>query len=409
MNRPPMSYTIHKVSTERDKRIFLDVAREIYRGDKNWICPLDKQIYNIFEPAKNSYYTHGNAERWIMKDKNGALAGRIAAFIDEDKKMNSGLAAGGIGFFECVDDIAAAILLFDTAKQWLMDHGAAAMDGPINFGENDRFWGLLTEGFTEPAFTTNYHHPYYRPLFEQYGFRPYYEMTTNVLDLEKPLPERFERIWEWVKQKEGVTIRHPRKNELEEYAAYFREIYNEAWLLHEEYKPVTMERARKFAKEIGFLFISAMLPFAFVGNEPAGFIVCTPDLNQVFKRFNGRMNKLQLLLFLWRSRNDFAWYRKRGILTKGHAIAIGVKPKYQQHGLETGMITSTLQDIRDMGFKSIELRWTGDFNPKIQRLHAAVGAQQKHKHITYRMIFDPTVEFKKYGYIPLGKERSANL
>ncbi len=399
-----MSFTIAQVVTEKEKANFLKVAHDLYQTDNNWIAPLNKQIHNIFEPAKNSYFEHGCARRWILKNASGESIGRIAAFIDYDKKKNNELDAGGVGFFECINDQGAANLLFDTAKAWLEENNVAAMDGPINFGENDRFWGLLVEGFTEPPFTTNYNHRYYRQLFEEYGFKDYYEMTSNIIDLEKPLDERFERIWNRVKEKNNVQFRHPEKKELNIFAQHFREIYNDAWQFHEEYKPITETRALKFAKEIRVLFIRKMIPFAFIGNEPAAFLICTPDLNQIFKEFNGRIGPLQLLKFLWRSRNDFAWYRKKGILTKGHAIAIGVKPKFQQCGLETGMIMSSLEDVRKLGFKSIELRWAGDFNPKINRLHNAVGAVQARKHITYRFIFDRSRAFKRYK--PISMERS---
>jgi hypothetical protein len=39
------------------------------------------------------------------------------------------------GFFDCINDLQAAKLLFDTAKAWLQQKGMEAMDGPINFGE----------------------------------------------------------------------------------------------------------------------------------------------------------------------------------------------------------------------------------------------------------------------------------
>jgi hypothetical protein len=45
------------------------------------------------------------------------------------------------------DERVPLLLLFDTAKKWLQDKGMKAMDGPINFGENDSFWGLLVDGF----------------------------------------------------------------------------------------------------------------------------------------------------------------------------------------------------------------------------------------------------------------------
>ena len=398
-----MNYTIRSVQTARDKKDFLEVARVIYRNDSNWICPLDKQIHNIFEHGKNDYLNNGHAARWILLDEHNNFAGRIAAFVHDVKKKNTDLRSGGVGFFECVDDQQAANLLFDTARQWLEQHNVESMDGPINFGENDQFWGLLVEGFTEPPFTTNYHPSYYRALFENYGFRPHYEMVSSAVYADNAFDERFERIWSWIKQKDDVEFRNPALNEIDQYAQYFREIYNEAWQFHEDYKPITEQRAKKFAKEIRMLFVQQMIVFAFVRNEPAGFLVCTPDMNQIFKKFNGRISPVQLLLFLWRKRNNFAWYIKNGILNRGHGIAIGIKPKFQQYGLETGLIMSARNGICDLGFKSLELRWAGDFNPKVNRLHKAMGAEKVRKHITYRFLFDENAAFNRYTTIGMGR------
>jgi hypothetical protein len=80
------------------------------------------------------------------------------------------------------------------------------MDGPINFGENDNFWGLLVEGFTPPSYGMNYNPPYYKAFFEDYGFETEYEQITNHLDVHKPFSERFTKIANWVIQKPGYTF-----------------------------------------------------------------------------------------------------------------------------------------------------------------------------------------------------------
>ena len=118
------------------------------------------------------------------------LMGRVAAFINNKKAYHYEQPTGGIGFFECIDDEKAAFLLFDTAKNWLSANGMQAMDGPINFGENDNFWGLLVEGFTVPSYGMNYNPPYYRPLFENYGFKTAYAQITNHLDVSETLPRK---------------------------------------------------------------------------------------------------------------------------------------------------------------------------------------------------------------------------
>lgn len=136
---------IVKVSDKRTVREFLDVVDLVYKNDKVYVRPLDAQIEAIFDPAVNKFFQHGSAERFILVDDNGKTIGRVAAFINERKAYGFDQPTGGMGFFECINNKDAAYLLFETAKTWLAEKGMQAMDGPINFGENDSFWGLLTE------------------------------------------------------------------------------------------------------------------------------------------------------------------------------------------------------------------------------------------------------------------------
>ena len=127
---------------------FIQTAVVINKSDPNWIRPLDKDINEAFDAKKNKAFRFGEAIRWILKDDEGKLIGRIAAFINKKyKNKGDDVPVGGIGFFECINNQDAADLLFDNAKHWLIQHGMEAMDGPINFGERDRWWGLITEGF----------------------------------------------------------------------------------------------------------------------------------------------------------------------------------------------------------------------------------------------------------------------
>ena len=78
-------------------------------------------------------------------------------------------------------------MLFDVAKHWLIQRGMEAMDGPINFGERDTWWGLVTEGFHEPMYRMNFNPPYYQQLFENYGFRVFFQQICFGMDPQKVL------------------------------------------------------------------------------------------------------------------------------------------------------------------------------------------------------------------------------
>lgn len=385
-----MPYQLIEVKDAASRRAFLKVPHRIYAQDPHWVCPLDEEINGIFDREKNLYYHHGDAIRWILKDGQGQLIGRIAAFYHEKKAHSYEVPTGGVGFFECIDQQDAADLLFDTARAWLRTKGMEAMDGPINFGENDSFWGLLVEGFTHPSFGMNYHPRYYQGLFERYGFEVFYEQVSKHLDTQQPMPERFEKIYHWIKSKPGISIRHAEMDKLRQYGQDFMTVFNDAWQFHEYFTPMKEQDVDRLISRMKHVVIPEFLIFAYVDGEPAGFVLALPDLNQIFKPLKGKFPLWQKVLFKLRSRNGFAWYRKRGILNRLRVMVIGVRPKFQKFGIESAVTIHNFGVCKEMGFHEIELSWVGDFNPMSRKLQDATQAELGKIHRTYRYMFDRT-------------------
>jgi hypothetical protein len=358
---------------------FLDVARELYRSDKFWVCPLDKDIKAIFDPKLNNFHSHGSCTRWVLKSDDGKLIGRIAAFINEKKAYQAKQATGGIGFFECIDNTEAATLLFDTAQQWLAARGMKAMDGPINFGENDSFWGLLIEGFTTPSYGMNYHHSYYKKLFEDYGFTVLYEQITNHLEARKPFPERFTKIAQWVANKPGYTFRHLEVRKLEVFAKDFAEIYNDAWQDFENFVPLETKGILESFNKMKTVMDEKLIWFAYINEEPASVIVIIPDANQMIKSFNGKLGLIEKLKFLY--------YRWKGV-SRMRAVVMGTKKAFQKFGLESALFIKIKEYVIPLNqYEEMELSWVGDFNDKMLSIHEATGATPGKKHVTLRKIF----------------------
>jgi len=383
------SFKIQEVNDQKRERAFMYVPRSLYAGDNAWVCPLDEDIKNIFDRRRNPLFKNGDARKWILiSQSRGQIIGRIAAFYNTVKATKHKVPTGGVGFFECIDDQRAANLLFDTAKAWLMENGLEAMEGPVNFGENDRFWGLQIEGFTQPAYGMPYNKTYYQHLFEDYGFVCQYEQISRILDISNPLPERFTRIAEWVANKPQVEIAFGSRKKPEVFARVMQEVYNDAWKQTEFFTPITDDQVHEMVKTFRHVIIDPLIPYAMINDEPAAFIVALPDLNQIFKPFNGKFPLWRKLQFLLRSRNQFQWYLKKGILDRGRVIAMGVKEKYRKYGMESAMMIPAIIKAREMGFKEMELSWVGDFNIGMNRLHEATGSMQARKHITYLYEFD---------------------
>ncbi len=378
---------IIEVNNSKTARDFLQVAVEIYKSDNNWIQPLNKDIEDKFNPQKNKLFAEGaKAIRWIL-ESDGKLIGRIAAFINPNYKEEQ--PTGGIGFFECINDKKAAHLLFDTAKQWLETQGIEAMDGPINFGERDQWWGLLVEGFQEPLYNMNYNLPYYQELFESYGFQLYFNQECFEMTMETPISPRMQALHNRLMATNMYKVEHLKLNNLDKYIHDFMTIYNLAWASHGGGKQLTIKQTTNLFRSMKPIIEEKLVWFVYSDNKPIAFWISLPDLNQWFKKMKGKFGLLQKLYFLYLTK-----FEK---LDKAVGIAFGVVPEFQSRGVEALMIIEGRKEIaKSTKVKRYELQWIGDFNPKMIKIAQELGTTRSRRLITYRYLFDRTKPFERH-------------
>ncbi len=381
-----------EVTTDAHRKEFISFPKGLYKGDPNWVCPLDSEVEGVFDAARNLTFRHGRATRWLLLDGDDKTIGRVAVFIDDIRSKANRQPTGGFGFFEVIDSREAAFMLFDTARKWLSDRDMEAMDGPINFGENDNYWGLLVEGFTQPGFGMPYNKEYYRRFFEDYGFRVYFEQYSyhkniGVVDV---FPERFMKIAEWVSKKPGYSFRHFEYNQQDKFIADMVDIYNATWaVFKEDFTPLdqgvlhnTLRQAKAFIDE-------ELIWYAYHNDKPVAFFVIFPDLNQIIKYFNGKLTPWNMIRFVW--------FRLTHKMTRMRALVAGVNPSYQNSGIESAIFLQLFKVFRRKRFyKELELSWVGDFNPKMISIYEALGASKAKTHMTFRYMINDSLPFKMY-------------
>ncbi len=383
-----------EVTNTATAKDFIKVNPLINKFNPNYIRPLDNEINEVFDIHKNKNYKYGETKRWILKNESNNLIGRIAAFT-HSKYINKGTEfdTGGIGFFDCIDYQAAANTLFDAAKQWLQNKGMKAMDGPINFGDRDKWWGLMVEGFDErPIYGMQFNPPYYEKLFEGYGFQNYYNQYYYAMGVDDPVPSRFPERHAKFKAKAEYSARHISIKTLEKHAEEFAKVYNASWAQHEEAKEITKEQVMKLFKKMKPIMDERVIWFAYYKNEPVAMWINIPDLNEYFKHFNGRFGLLEKLWLLWMKKN--AWCKK---IT---GVAFGIIPKFQALGIDSFMIYEGALLLQHKGwYKIYEMGWAGDWNPKMVNIYKSLGASQSRRMVTYRYIFDNKASFERHPVI----------
>lgn len=384
-------FHIIEVNDKKTRKEFLEFPVRLYRNEKNWIRPLDKDIEEVFDPSKNKFFRNGEAIRWLLTDENNQTVGRVAAFIDRKTAFNNEQPTGGMGFFECINDKDAAFMLFDACKNWLGERGMEAMEGPVNFGDRDRWWGLLVDGFDfEPNYCMPYNFSYYKDLFEAYGFKNFFNQYTYYREIKKEgLDPIIEKKAERIQQNPSYHFEHLTKDKLEKYTDDFRNIYNRAWARYSGVKKITKVHARGLMKSLKPILDGRLMWFAYYEDDPIAFFLMVPDANQIVKYLNGQMN-------LW-AKLKFVYYKKFNPPEKVLGLIFGVVPEHQGKGLEGGLVMSFAGVALKKGFpyKTLELNWIGDFNPAMMKVAEQVGGKIRKTHITYRYLFDRSKPFKR--------------
>lgn len=381
-----------EVKTPAEARLFIETNVRLQQGLPGYIRPLDKDIEQVFDPGHNRAFRQGECTRWILLSTDGEPLGRIAAFVNKRYKTRGDeFPVGGVGFFDCVNDQRTADMLFDVSRHWLMQRGMEAMDGPINFGERDTWWGLVTSGFHEPMYRMNFNPPYYQQLFEQYGFRVFFDQLCFGMDPQKPLSAKVLERHARFSNDPDYTARHIELKKLNKYAADFTEIYNKAWAGHGGMKQLRLEQVKHMFTEMKPIIDPKIVWFAYYKDQPVSMFVNIPEVNQWFKYLHGKFG-------LW-SKLKFLWIKKTKPNKKFTGVAFGTVPEFQGKGVDGFVIEEAGRMIRTTGYTEYEMQWIGDFNPKmINLVYGLGGVHESRKLTTYRYLFDQTREFKRHPF-----------
>lgn len=380
------------VRSNAERKAFIRACVDRYRNDPNWIRPLDDDIHKVFDPKRNKFFRHGEADRWIVLDDAGTLIGRVGAFVNRRTLRDGPVPAGGMGFYECIDDTTAAHGIFDHCRDWLAERGMEAMDGPINFGERQAFWGLLVDGFDPPAYQMNYNPPWYKDQFESYGFRAYFQQYTYGMKVHDPRPAKYYARSERISADPSYSFRHVEMDKLDAYAEDFRRIFNEAFA-GKGGRQMSPGAARRMMQSMKPVIVDYLMWFGYHEDRPIAFFINIPDINQYFKHVNGKMNWIGKLKFLWHS-------RIHRTVRKFIGVVFGVVPDFQHRGVEGAIIIAAHNRVAPtMKWFDIELQWIGDFNPKMMTVAENLGAHVIRTHVTYRYLFDREREFIRHPVI----------
>ncbi|MEX2463888.1 MAG: hypothetical protein WD513_06295 [Balneolaceae bacterium] len=381
-----MTYRFHKIVQKRDVDQFHRFPFRIYEKYPNWVPPFRFEIEKIFDPGSNAFFEKGECERYLMFDGDEVVA-RFAVMNHSEKDQVFDPKMGGMGFLEMINsqDVADEVIHF--VKEWHRKRGYKAFRGPINFRENDNFWGLLVENFDEPPiYGMHYHAPYYKTLIENSGAEKLDDHWSYKRSFDQPLPERLIRITDRIESRPDVTLRHIDLKNIEEDGEAIRTIYNGAWSEQDiadrerEFTELTRETINEMISQLKRIMIPESVLIAFVNGEPASFVVSIPDLNEISAETGGELR--------WWHIPKVLRFKKR--VRHLRTIVFGTVPKYRKLGLEALTFIRGIQMTKQAAptLEYVEGAWVSEKNWLMQRSLEALGCTHHKTHRTYRWTID---------------------
>jgi GNAT superfamily N-acetyltransferase len=382
------------VQTKKEWKQFHQVPFRVYKNNPYWVCPLQSDVKKIFDPSFNKYLKDGEAQAFVLLDDNNKPAGRVATFIDHKRNREQGTAAGGIGYFECIDNKDMAAALLQHAENHLSSKGVNTIDGPINLGERDKFWGLLVKGYDEPPyFQENYHPEYYKAFFEDNGYRPYEQVLTLTTTMDTVPIERLSKVAARARERHPFRVEELDFKKVEKYAEDSAEVYNEAFKHSPYFQPLKGQQVMLMFESIKALLDPKMVVFAYFDDNPVAFCAFLPDLNPYLKGLKGKLNWWRLPIFLFRLKTA----RVKNV--KG--VAFGIHPEYQGKGVFPIIADHMHNDHNKKYYDKAIMATIRGHNTRMVKTCMQLGTKIDRVHVTYRKILDDRIPFEPFEFYPV--------
>jgi GNAT superfamily N-acetyltransferase len=370
-----MKIEIQNINTRAEKLKFVKSQWKFYENNPNFVPPLIMDRMKLIDTQKNPFYKHADIALFLAY-RNNEIVGRIGAITNDlhNKTHNDNI--GFFGFFECIDDQEVADNLFNEAVKWLKSKGKDGVRGPVNPSMNDEV-ALLVDGFDDPPRVLMPYNPkYYEKLILNAGFEKAKDLFAYRLHKDKFKTDKMVRLHKIIREKYNLTIKDVDFKNKEQFLKdieVIKQVYNKAWEPNWGFVKITDEEFDYMAADLKMIANPRLAYIAYVGDEPVGFHLGLPDINQMLI-YNKKGSTLGALWHMFTKKKKMDFMR---------IVILGVLPQYQGKGIDAVMYFESGTRADEIGLTYGEASWILEDNEKMRR--AAEVTMNGEIYKTYRL------------------------
>ena len=377
-----MSIIIKTVSSKKDFMTFARFANKLYKGNKYYVPSMPMDDISTFSKEKNAAFEFSDAEFYLAY-KDGEVVGRVAAIINHKANDAWKVKQVRFGWIDFIDDLEVSAALLDAVIEFGRKAGMTQIVGPLGFTDFDPE-GMLVEGYDRlSTMALIYNPPYYPEHMKKHG---YYKETGWIeyrLTIPEFVSERHKRIAEAVMERYHLRIIKKTRRQIkkERYGQKLFDLINQTYCVLYGYSLLSEKQIDQYVDMYLSLIDTEMLTF--VENKEGELIaagISIPSLSEALQKCNG-----EIFPFGW-------WHLLKAMFLKKpdtlDLLLIGVRPDYQNRGINSLMILDLVERYNKLGFRYAETNAMLETN---NRIHAMFEPFEKEVH-KRRWVFGKDIE-----------------
>ena len=368
-----MAVIIKTVTTRKELKTFVKFANKLYKGNPYYVPCMPADDMNTLDKTKNGAFEFCEAECYLAY-KDDKLVGRVAAILNHKANEAWGVKQIRFGWFDFIDDIEVSKALLDAVIAFGKSRGMTQIVGPLGFTDFDPE-GMLVEGFDRLCtMALIYNHPYYPEHMKQLGYEKETGWVEYRITLPEMLPEKHMRMAGLIMEKNKLKIRKATRRMIrkEKYGQKLFQLINETYCVLYGYSLLSEKQIDQFVDQ--YLGLLDLRMLCFVENEKGELVaagVSMPSLSEALQKCNG-----EIFPFGWYHLLKAIFWKKPETLD---LLLIGVKPEYQNKGVNTLIFIEMFNNYKKMGFKYAETNANLETNTKVQAMWKPFEKEQHKK------------------------------
>ena len=366
-----MSVTIKTVSSVKDFKTFARFANRLYKGNKYYVPSMPMDDLSTFSKENNAAFEFSDAEFYLAY-KDGEVVGRVAAIINHKANEAWKVKQVRFGWIDFIDDMEVSAALLDAVIEFGRKAGMTQIVGPLGFTDFDPE-GMLVDGYDRlGTMALIYNYPYYPEHMKKHGYYKETGWLEYRITIPETVSERHKQIAEAVMERYGLTIKKKTRRQIkkERYGQKLFKLINETYCVLYGYSLLSEKQIDQYVGLYLSLIDTEMLTF--VENAEGELIaagISIPSLSEALQKCNGEIFPIG-----W-------WHLLKAMFLKKpdtlDLLLIGVRPDYQNKGINSIMILDLVARYNRLGFRYAETNAMLETNAKI---HAMFEPFEKEVH-----------------------------